>query len=126
MWHEARAERTRSRLSDVPISLRRVAQERILAEVSDPRGRTVVLLAWIWEGKIVRDHPEVRDFRADVLEAVVRPDHVEPDPLEARRRYYRRRVGPSGWLLVVVSFEQKPGRIVTALATRKDPKRWKP
>lgn len=85
-----------------------------------------MLLARIWEGKIVRDHPEVRAYRNEVLETVANPDHVEPDPLEERRRYYRRCVGPSGWLLVVVSFEQQPGRIVTALATRKDPKRWKP
>jgi len=39
-------------------------------------------------------------------------------PEGRRRRYYRRRVGPSRWLLVVVSYEQEPGRIVTALATR--------
>lgn len=33
---------------------------------------------------------------------------------------------PSRWLLMVVSYEQGPGRIVTALATHKDPKRWQP
>jgi len=27
---------------------------------------------------------------------------------------------------MVVSYEQGPGRIVTALATHKDPKRWQP
>jgi len=53
------------------------------------------------------------------------PDHIEPDPREARARHYRRGVGPSRWLLVVVSYEQEPARIVTALATRKDPTRWK-
>jgi precorrin-6A/cobalt-precorrin-6A reductase len=104
------------------------ASERdcLLGEVSDPDGRTVVLLARIWEDKIVRDHPELRDQLQKVLETVSAPDHVEPDPRAGRRRYYRRRVGPSNWLLVVVSFEQAPGRIITALATRKDPKRWKP
>jgi hypothetical protein len=68
----------------------------------------------------------VRRHREQVLAAVEAPDHVEPDPGPDRLRYYRRNVGPSSWLMVVVSFEQEPGRIVTALALRKDPKRWKP
>ncbi len=86
----------------------------------------MVLLERVWEDKITRDHPELRARLDDVLETVRSPDHAEPDPREGRRRYYRRRVGPSRWLLVVVSFEQQPGRIVTALATRRDPKQWKP
>jgi hypothetical protein len=102
------------------------ADDRMLGEVRDPDGRPVVLMARIWEDKIVRGHPEVRDQLAQVLDTVAGPDHVEPDPREARQRYYRRNIGPSRWLLVVVSFEQEPGRIITALATRKDPRRWKP
>ncbi len=100
--------------------------DRRLAEISNPEGRQVVLLERIWEGKIALDHPEVRDYLEEVLRAVTAPDHVEPDPRLHRRRYYRRWVGPSRWVLVVVSFEQEPGRIITALATRKDPKQWKP
>lgn len=102
------------------------ADSRLLAEVADPDGRAVVLLARIWEEKITRDHPELRDQLEQVLGTVRKPDHVEADPQADRRRYYRRRVGPSRWLLVVVSFEQQPGRIITALATRKDPRGWKP
>jgi hypothetical protein len=49
-------------------------------------------------------------------------DHTEPDTLSGRTRFYRRDVGPSRWLLVVVSYEQEPARIITALANRKDPK----
>ncbi len=86
----------------------------------------MVLLARIWEEKIIRDHPELEDRLEQVLGTVTAPDHVEPDPRVDRRRYYRRRVGPSRWLLVVVSFEQQPGRIITAMATRNDPRRWKP
>jgi len=100
--------------------------ERVVGEVRDPQGRDVVLLDRIWDGKIARDHPEVRPHREHVLAAVEAPDHVEPDPRPDRRRYYRQDVGPSSWLMVVVSFEQEPGRIITALALRKDPKRWKP
>lgn len=60
-----------------------------------------------------------------VIGAVARPDHVEPDVLSRRTRCYRRNVGPSRWLLVVVSFEQEPARIITAVANRKDSKQWK-
>lgn len=100
--------------------------ESLLAEVRDPDGALVVLPARIWEDKVVVDHPELGDLRQQVLEAINAPDHVEPDPQADRRRYYRRGVGPSKWLMVVVSFEQEPARIITALALRKDPKRWKP
>jgi hypothetical protein len=89
------------------------------ATAVDPDGRHVVLLARIWEDKIVRDHPELVSHLAT-------PDHLEPDTLPARTRFYRRAVGPSRWLMVVVSYEQQAARIITALANRKDPKRWKP
>ena len=102
------------------------ADNRPLVEIADPDGRPIVLLSRIWEHKIERDHPELRDHLEDVVATVSAPDHAEPDPRADRRRYYRHGVGPSRWLLVVVSFEQEPGRIITALAIRKDPKRWKP
>jgi hypothetical protein len=49
---------------------------------------------------------------------------VADDPRDARVRYYRRHLGPSRWLLAVVSYEQEPARVITALATRKDPPSW--
>jgi hypothetical protein len=94
--------------------------------VTDPDGREVVLPARIWENKISRDHPELIDYLEAVMETVAEPDHVEPDALPRRTRFYRRGSGPSRWLMVVVSYEQQPARIITALANRKDPKRWKP
>jgi hypothetical protein len=97
-----------------------------VGSVRDSDGREIVLLARIWDDKISRDHPELAGHLEAVLEAVGRPDHVEPDSLPDRKRFYRRNVGPSRWLLVVVSYEQEPARIVTALANRKDPKQWKP
>jgi hypothetical protein len=103
-----------------------VSADELLAELRDPDGRSVVLLARIWEDKITKDHPELPAHLEHVLATVTEPDHVEPDSRVGRRRHYRGRVGPSRWLLVVVSFEQHPGRIITAVATRKDPNRWKP
>ena len=80
----------------------------------------MVLLTRIWEQKITRDHLDA------VLETVAQPDHVQPDAIPARTRFYRREVGPSRWLLAVVSYEQQPGRIITALANRKDPRQSTP
>lgn len=85
----------------------------------------MVLPTRIWEDKIVRDHPELAEDLDAVISTVAAPDRIEPDPIANRMRMYRRNVGPSRWLLVVVSFEQVPGRIITALANRKDPKQWK-
>ena len=86
----------------------------------------MVLNADVWEQKIVRDHPEVASHRDDALPAVSAPDHIAEDPDSAdRRRYYLRGAGPSRWLLVVVSYEQTPARIISVFANRKDPKTWR-
>jgi predicted ester cyclase len=95
------------------------------SETADPDGFRVILKDEIWREKLVRDHPEIAEHRADVLRTVSAPDHVASDPIfEQRKRYYARGVGPSRWLLVVVSYEQTPARIVSAFANRKDPKSW--
>ena len=95
------------------------------SETTGPAGARVVLDDALWREKIVRDHPEIDSHKEDTLRAVSTPDHVAPDPsFEDRKRYYARGVGPSRWLLVVVSYEQTPARIVSVFANRKDPKSW--
>jgi hypothetical protein len=102
-----------------------MGDDRSDAETTDPDGARVVLDDDLWGEKIVRDHPEMETHRNDVLRTVSEPDHVAPDPIfERRKRYYAREAGPSRWLLVVVSYEQTPARIVSAFANRKDPKTW--
>jgi hypothetical protein len=102
-----------------------VEDANLAGETTDPDGERVVLVDAVWREKIVRDHPEVGAYRSSVLQAVSTPDHVALDPIFAERtRYYVRGVGPSQWLLVVVSYEQTPARIVSAFANRKDPKSW--
>ena len=77
----------------------------------------------VWREKVLRDHPELRPHLADVLRAISEPDHVSPDPVfDGRRRHYLRNAGPSRWLLVVLSYEQEPARLITAFAHRKDPR----
>lgn len=100
--------------------------EAILATVIDRDGQEVVLLTRIWDQKITRDHRELIGHLDAVLETVAQPDHVQPDAIPDRTRFYRRDAGPSRWLLAVVSYEQDPARIITALANRRDPKQWKP
>jgi hypothetical protein len=102
-----------------------VEDANLAGETTDPDGERVVLLDAVCREKIVRDHPEVGAHMSAVLQAVSTPDHLASDPIFAERtRYYARGVGPSQWLLVVVSYEQTPARIVSAFANRKDPKSW--
>jgi len=97
----------------------------ILTETTDPHGAGVVLLRRVWEGKTLRDHAELANHLPDVLRTIAEPDHVATDPSSfSRTRYYSRGVGPSRWLLVVVSYEQQPARIISAFGTRKDPVSW--
>lgn len=99
--------------------------EEVIAETSDPGGARVILLARVWDGKVLRDHVELDGYLPEVLHAVSAPDHVEPDPTyERRKRFHLRGVGPSRWLLVVVSYEQEPARIISAFGNRKDPRSW--
>jgi hypothetical protein len=95
------------------------------AETTDPSGIPVILNDAVWGQKIVADHPEITAHRTDVLRTVSAPDHMAADPnFEARTRCYARGVGPSRWLLVVVSYEQTPARSISAFANRKDPRSW--
>jgi hypothetical protein len=102
-----------------------VEDEALAGETTDPDGERIVLLDAVWAEKIARDHPEIGAHLSAVLRAVSTPDHVALDPIFAdRTRYYARGAGPSQWLLVVVSYEQTPARIVSAFANRKDPRSW--
>lgn len=99
--------------------------EEVIGEAIDQGGARVVLLARVWHEKVLRDHAELDGYLPDVLRAVHAPDHVEPDPVyELRTRFHLRGVGPSRWLLVVVSYEQQPARVISAFGNRKDPRSW--
>jgi hypothetical protein len=97
-----------------------------VGEAKDPDGVRVIVPATLWQDKILRDHhPELASHFADLLRAIAEPDRVLPDPVyEGRCRHYLRGAGPSRWLLVVVSYEQKPARVISAFGNRKDPRSW--
>jgi hypothetical protein len=81
-----------------------VVESELPDEMIDPNGARVVLSDGLWREKIVRGHSEIAAYRAEVLRTVSAPDHMARDPnFERRTRYYARGVGPSRWLLVVVT-----------------------
>ena len=97
----------------------------LAGEARDPDDTRVVVHAALWYRKVLRDHPELGPYLDVVLRAISRPDHVTVDPgFDDRRRHYVRAAGPSRWLLVVLSYEQEPARLITAFANRKDPRSW--
>lgn len=99
--------------------------DRIVGESIDPDGKPVVLLGRVWHAKVLHDHPEMEGHTNSVLRAVAAPSHTAIDPAyENRRRYYLLGAGPSRWLMVVVSYEQEPARIISAFGNRKDPRSW--
>jgi hypothetical protein len=73
----------------------------------------------------VFDHPEIAAHKVDGLACRVgaRPC-CGRSRLRRPQAIYLHGVGPSRWLLAVVSYEQKPARIISVLANRKDPKTW--
>lgn len=89
----------------------------IEVETRTPDGTRVVLFADTWSEHILAPtgHTELISHLDAVLSVVSSPDAREPDPQPRRERFFKENVGPSRWLMVVVSFEQEPARIVTAL-----------
>lgn len=85
----------------------------VLAETATPEGVRVVLFADTWRDHIVAGHGELAPHLDAALSTVAAPDHREPDDRPARERFFKRDVGPSRWLMVVIDFSDTPARIVT-------------
>ena len=96
-----------------------------LATVTDPEGTTVVLDTDGWT-HILAEHGEMSSYRAEIMTTAADPHHREPDWRAGRMRYYRRGIGPTTWLLVVIDFDEVPARVVTAFGKRRDPAGWTP
>ncbi len=78
---------------------------------TDPKGYTVLCSRDVWERHILARHPEVRDLRDLIVEAITAPDRSEIDPEDERVvRYYRqipegRRPFPrAGWVRAIVKY----------------------
>ncbi len=108
-----------------------MSDRAVLARTATPDGMAVVLYEDTWREHVLdppTGHPELRSNLDAVMATVATPDHREPDVRAGRERFFKRDVGPSRWLMVVVSFEQEPARIVTALGYGhgRSPAGWMP
>lgn len=101
--------------------------ERPLAVWLDPEdpGRTIELwaedLAYV-HAKKGREALTVRD----IGEVVTQPDIRVPDLPSGRERLYRRSVGPTTWLSVVVDWTRRRGRVYNVIPKRRVPRRDRP
>jgi hypothetical protein len=71
---------------------------------------------------VLDGHPEMRLDLEHVLGVVTDPGVITPDAgVAGRWCYWRRNVGPSRWLFVVVEWDAPQPHVVTAYGKRKDP-----
>lgn len=81
--------------------------------LTDPLGRTIVLHDRTWYGHVLRGHPEVKECRALVENAVREPDEIRHSRSdEDCRIYFGRGPGPDVKILVVA--DVKRGFVKTA------------
>lgn len=85
-----------------------------------PRRREIVLNEWSWAHILAR-HPDLAVDRRDLLDAVADPDRRAEGQQPGEEWFYRRGLGPSAWIRVVVHYERGRGRIVTAFPRRRFP-----
>jgi hypothetical protein len=108
-----------------------MTERPILAEAVSPDGARVVLFEDTWLRHILnphQGHAELEPHLKAVLEAIESPDHREQESWPGRERFFKRDVGPSRWLMVVVDSAEEPVRIVTAFGYQhgRSPDRWTP
>jgi hypothetical protein len=108
------------RMDRVPDTFPVMTQRSGAVAVTDPTGRSVVLSKERW-GHITTRHPELRTFRAEILEAVRRPTIRVRGKRPGEEWFYLLGVGPSRSLKVVVAYEGAVGQIRTAFARRAVP-----
>jgi hypothetical protein len=91
-----------------------------MRKMRDPDGRLVELTRERW-AHILRAHPYVEPYLAEIQAAVVIPTAVLPGWEPNERWYYLDGVGRSRWLKVVVLYEDDRGFICTAFPRRTFP-----
>jgi hypothetical protein len=106
-------------------------ERSVLAEAVNTDGVRVVLFEDTWLRHILNPrsgHAELELHLKAVLEAIASPAHRERELWPERERFFKRDVGPSRWLMVVVDSAEEPARIVTAFGYRhgRSPEGWTP
>ena len=98
--------------------------DEVIIETTDPDERRVILDA---DGlrHVIQNHGELAGSERAIMDTVSMPDHRDQDPTFAsRERFYRRDLGPSRWLAVVVDYSTDPAVVITAFGRRADPPSW--
>jgi hypothetical protein len=108
-----------------------MSERPILAETRTPDGLRVVIFEDTWLLHILdphEGHAELEPHLKAVLDTLELPDHREPERWPDRERFFKRDVGPSSWLMVVVDSAKEPARVVTAFGYRhgRSPDGWTP
>lgn len=91
----------------------------LIATMTDPQGRTVWLTQRGWD-HAQTGHPEIR--LPDLKRAVETAEKRTRGRFVDTEKLWARGVGPARWLVVVVAYEGRVGRVKTALAHTKDPR----
>jgi hypothetical protein len=89
-------------------------------ETTDPDGRPVILTPEGW-AHIFDRHEYIGVTRDDMVEIVHRPDRRRRGLRRDEEWFYRRGLGPSAWIRVVVHYAHGRGLIVTAFPRRSFP-----
>jgi hypothetical protein len=98
----------------------------VLATVIDVDGRAVELTEERWAHIVGAEppgagHPELAQHLDPVLRAVQAPDHRLAGRRDGEEWFYREGAGPSRYLKVVVAYDGREGRIITAFGRRSMP-----
>lgn len=70
--------------------------------ITDPLGREITLHSRTWFGHILRGHPEMLAYRAEVEETIKEPDEIHYSRSAASGRQYYSRVMDNGLIISVV------------------------
>jgi hypothetical protein len=89
-------------------------------ETIDPDGRNVLLTDDGWT-HILDGHPYIDVGPEAIVKVVARPDERLLGPKRGEEWFYRRGMGPSAWIRVVVHYWHGRGVIVTAFPRRSIP-----
>ncbi len=70
---------------------------------------------------VLAEHNDMDGQLASVVATIEQPGFIETDRRPGRELYFRRGLGPSRWLRVIVAFDLEPPELVTAFGHFTEP-----
>jgi hypothetical protein len=93
----------------------------LIATMTDPKGRTVLLTQERWE-HILEGHPELARHLGTLKKCVELAESRTRGNFPDVEKLWARNIGPAKWFTVVVRYEGRIGTIRTAIAVTKGPR----